>query len=75
MTPLKGTAVGNKGMGLFTRKIDGRNAMIWRQDNESLYLIYSDGLLSWNGGTPILKRKFYATRIRCSPDLILCSDS
>ena len=41
-------------MGLFPRKIGGRYAMIERQDNESLYLIYSDDLLSWNGGTPIL---------------------
>ena len=48
----------NKGMGLFPRKIDGRYAMIGRQDNENLYLIYSDDLYSWNGGTPILKPKF-----------------
>jgi predicted GH43/DUF377 family glycosyl hydrolase len=58
MTPLRGAAAGNKGMGLFPRKIDGRYAMIGRQDNENLYLIYSSDLLSWNGGTPILKPKF-----------------
>jgi predicted GH43/DUF377 family glycosyl hydrolase len=58
MTPLRGAAVGNKGMGLFPRKIDGRYAMIGRQDNESLYLIYSDDLFSWSGGTPILKPKY-----------------
>ena len=34
MTPLRGAAAGNKGMGLFPRKIDGRYAMIGRQDNE-----------------------------------------
>ena len=34
MTPLSGTATRNKGMGLFPRKIDGRYAMIGRQDNE-----------------------------------------
>jgi predicted GH43/DUF377 family glycosyl hydrolase len=58
MTPLRGAAAANKGMGLFPRKIDGRYAMIGRQDNENLYLIYSSDLLSWNGGTPILKPKF-----------------
>jgi predicted GH43/DUF377 family glycosyl hydrolase len=58
MTPLTGAAAANKGMGLFPRKIDGRYAMIGRQDNENLYLIYSSDLLSWNGGTPILKPKF-----------------
>ncbi len=55
MTPLQGTAVRNKGMGLFPRKINGQFAMIGRQDNESLYLIRSDDLLNWDGGLPILK--------------------
>ena len=41
MTPLRGAGAGNKGMGLFPRKVDGRYAMIGRQDNENLYLIYS----------------------------------
>jgi predicted GH43/DUF377 family glycosyl hydrolase len=58
MTPLSGAAAGNKGMSLFPRKIDGRYAMIGRQDNENLYLIYSNDLFSWDGGTPILKPKF-----------------
>jgi predicted GH43/DUF377 family glycosyl hydrolase len=58
MTPLKGSAAQNKGMALFPRKIDGRYAMIARQDNENLYLIYSDDLLTWEGGTPILKPYF-----------------
>jgi predicted GH43/DUF377 family glycosyl hydrolase len=58
MTPLKGTAAKNKGMALFPRKIDGRYAMIGRQDNENLYLIYSDDLYSWDGGEAILKPEF-----------------
>ena len=36
-------------MALFPRKIDGRYAMIARQDNENLYLIYSDDLYTWDG--------------------------
>ena len=58
MSPLRGTAARNKGMALFPRKIDGRYAMIARQDNENLYLIYSDDLYSWNGGQAILKPQF-----------------
>ncbi|MCC2612135.1 glycoside hydrolase family 130 protein [Neorhizobium sp. Rsf11] len=58
MTPLKGTAARNKGMALFPRKIDDRYAMIGRQDNENLYLIYSDDLYTWEEGQLILRPKF-----------------
>ena len=58
LMPLSGTASRNKGMALFPRKIDGKFAMIARQDNENLYLIYSDDLYTWNGGTAILKPQF-----------------
>ncbi len=58
MIPLKGTAAGNKGMALFPRKINGRYAMIGRQDNENLHLIYSDDLLVWDGGQPFLRPEY-----------------
>jgi len=58
MTPLGGSAARNKGMALFPRKIDGRYTMIGRQDNENLYLIYSDDLYSWEGGRPILQPQY-----------------
>ncbi len=58
MLPLRGNAARNKGMALFPRKIDGRYAMIGRQDNENLYLIYSDDLYTWDGGQLILEPKF-----------------
>lgn len=58
MTPLKGAAARNKGMALFPRKINGKYAMIGRQDNENLYLIYSDDLYSWGEGVPFLKPQF-----------------
>src|SRR5882757_2187589 len=58
MTPLGGSAARNKGMALFPRKIDGRYAMIGRQDNENLYLIYSDDLYTWDGGRPILQPEY-----------------
>jgi predicted GH43/DUF377 family glycosyl hydrolase len=58
MTPLAGSSAGNKGMGLFPRRINGRYAMIARHDNENLHLVYSDDLYTWNGGVPILKPRF-----------------
>jgi predicted GH43/DUF377 family glycosyl hydrolase len=58
MSPLAGTAAKNKGMALFPRRIGGQYAMIARQDNENLYLIQSDDLYTWNGGTAILKPQF-----------------
>jgi predicted GH43/DUF377 family glycosyl hydrolase len=58
MNSLGGSAVGNKGMALFPRKIDGRYAMIGRQDNENLYLIYSDDLRVWDAGRPILAPEY-----------------
>jgi len=58
LVPLKGAAAVNKGMALFPRKIGGRYAMIARYDNESLHLIYSDDLLEWGLGTPILRPEY-----------------
>jgi beta-1,4-mannooligosaccharide phosphorylase len=52
MSPLNGFAARNKGMALFPRRIGGKYAMISRQDNENLYLIYSDDLYSWGGASP-----------------------
>jgi len=58
MTPLTGSAARNKGMALFPRKINGRYAMIGRQDNENLSLIYSDDLHSWGEGEIFLRPEF-----------------
>ena len=58
MSKLSGSATNNKGMALFPRRIGGRYAMIARQDNESLYLIYSDDLYCWDGGAVILKPEY-----------------
>jgi predicted GH43/DUF377 family glycosyl hydrolase len=58
MSPLRGAVARNKGMALFPRKIDGRYVMIARQDNENLYLVTSDDLYFWEGGTPILRPQF-----------------
>jgi predicted GH43/DUF377 family glycosyl hydrolase len=58
LAPLRGAAARNKGMALFPRKIGGKYAMIARQDNENLYLIYSDDLYTWDGGQAVLKPEF-----------------
>jgi predicted GH43/DUF377 family glycosyl hydrolase len=58
LMPLGGSAARNKGMALFPRKINGRYAMIGRQDNENLYLIYSDDLYTWEGGQSILQPEY-----------------
>jgi predicted GH43/DUF377 family glycosyl hydrolase len=44
---LNGPEVKNKGMALFPRKVNGRYAMLSRQDNENIYLMYSDMLHFW----------------------------
>lgn len=58
MRPMTGTAARNKGMALFPRKVDGRFAMIGRQDNENLYLMYSDDLLHWDGGDRFIRPEY-----------------
>ncbi len=45
---LNGRAVQNKGMALFPRRIDGRYAMISRQNDEDLFLMYSDNPHFWS---------------------------
>lgn len=58
LTPLRGPAARNKGMALFPRRINGRYAMIARQDSENLFLLYSDDLHNWDEGQLLLKPEF-----------------
>ncbi len=58
LAPLRGAAARNKGMALFPRKIGGKYAMIARQDNENLYLIYSDDLYTWESGQTVMRPEF-----------------
>ena len=52
---LNGPAARNKGMALFPRKIGGRYAMLARQDNESISLMFSDNIHFWYEHSPLLK--------------------
>jgi predicted GH43/DUF377 family glycosyl hydrolase len=45
---LNGSAVENKGMAFFPRRINGHYAMLSRQDDENLFLMYSDNSHYWN---------------------------
>lgn len=51
---LNGPAVQNKGMALFPRKINGRYAMISRQDDENILLMFSDNVHFWQQPQPLL---------------------
>jgi predicted GH43/DUF377 family glycosyl hydrolase len=55
---LNGPAAENKGMALFPRKIGGRYAMLSRQDNENIYLMFSDNVHFWNERSLLLKPAF-----------------
>jgi predicted GH43/DUF377 family glycosyl hydrolase len=45
---LNGSAVQNKGMALFPRRIDGRYVMLSRQDDENLLIMFSDNPHFWS---------------------------
>ncbi len=47
ISTLNGPVVQNKGFALFPRKVKGLYAMLSRQDNENIYLMYSDLLHFW----------------------------
>jgi len=58
LTVLKGSVPQSKGMALFPRRVDGRFNMIGRQDNENLWLIGSDDITTWNGGTKLIGPRY-----------------
>jgi predicted GH43/DUF377 family glycosyl hydrolase len=55
---LNGPAAENKGMALFPRKINGLYAMLSRQDNENIYLMFSDDVHFWSKRKVLLKPMF-----------------
>jgi predicted GH43/DUF377 family glycosyl hydrolase len=52
---LNGSAVQNKGMALFPRRINGRYAMLSRQDDENLFIMFSDSVHHWSNPQIILR--------------------
>ena len=58
MITLNGSAAVNKGMALFPRTINGRYAMISRQDNENLFLMYSDNIHFWHEAVLLMRPSY-----------------
>ncbi|MEO7036403.1 MAG: glycoside hydrolase family 130 protein [Polyangiaceae bacterium] len=55
ISTLNGPQVQNKGMALFPRKINGRYAMLSRQDGENIFIMFSDDLHFWQTREVLLK--------------------
>ncbi len=58
MRPLRGAIADSKGTALFPRLIDGRYAMLGRQDSESIWLLDSDSLYDWRGGAKLVSPRY-----------------
>ena len=52
---LKGEAIQDKDMALFPQKINGKYAMISRQDGNNLFIMYSENLFEWQDHIPIMR--------------------
>jgi predicted GH43/DUF377 family glycosyl hydrolase len=52
---LNGSAVQNKGMALFPRRINGNYAMLSRQDDENLFIMFSDNPHYWSDPKLLLR--------------------
>jgi predicted GH43/DUF377 family glycosyl hydrolase len=55
---LNGPAAENKGMAIFPRKINGLYAMLSRQGNEDISIMFSDNIHFWNERSVLLKPTF-----------------
>ncbi len=55
VSTLNGNAVRNKGMALFPRRINGRYAMLSRQDDENMFIMFSDHVHHWSDSKVILR--------------------
>jgi predicted GH43/DUF377 family glycosyl hydrolase len=58
MSTLNGPGIANKGIALFPRKINGYYLMLGRQDNENIYLMFSDALHFWHKSQLLLRPTF-----------------
>jgi predicted GH43/DUF377 family glycosyl hydrolase len=55
MLTLNGSAVQNKGMALFPRRVNGRYAMLSRQDDENVFIMFSDNPHYWDNPLMLLR--------------------
>lgn len=54
LNALRGEAANGKGMALFPRRIDGRYAMLGRQDHENIWFLTSSDLYDWQRGGQVI---------------------
>ena len=59
ITTLNGKGSQNKGMALFPEKIDGKYAMISRNDNENLFIMFSDDIYYWENPQLLKEPELY----------------
>ncbi len=55
MSTFTGNALQNKGMALFPRRINGKYAMLSRQDGENLYILFSNTPHEWHNPTLLMQ--------------------
>jgi len=58
LVPMTGDATRNKGLALFPEKIGGRYMMVGRQDGQNMFLLDSDDVTQWHGGSLLMAPKF-----------------
>ena len=59
LEPIRGRAARNKGMALFPQKVNGKFAMVGRQDGKNLYMLYSDEIDTWDDeGTLMMEPEY-----------------
>jgi predicted GH43/DUF377 family glycosyl hydrolase len=58
LNALRGSLSATKGMALFPRRIDGRYAMLGRQDHENIWLLRSNELYEWQTGEIIVSPRW-----------------
>ncbi len=58
ISSMAGSAVNDKGMALFPKKINNKYAMISRQDGENIRIMYSDDLLFWENSKVLQAPEF-----------------
>jgi predicted GH43/DUF377 family glycosyl hydrolase len=58
LNALRGKLSATKGMALFPRRVDGRYAMLGRQDHENIWLLRSNELYAWDAGEIIISPRW-----------------
>ncbi len=55
---MMGREIQNKGMALFPHKIDGKYVMLSRQDNENIFIMFSDDVYKWESKQLLMEPEY-----------------